>query len=79
MTTTTMTFEQFKADLERKHGAGRVLFTEHGKDGWTDLEGIVEGKPESKPGPRWCDAAPWPRTGRLLGTYDFNGGTATFY
>lgn len=74
-----MTFDQFKADLERKHGAGQVRFEEFGRHGWTSVESILDGKPVSQPGPHWCDASPRPRTGRLLASYDFVSGTAKFF
>ncbi len=72
-----MTFEEFKASLTRRFG--RVLFDEHGKHGWTGVDDILDRKPGGNPGPHWCDAAPCPRGDRLLGKYDFNAGTATFF
>jgi hypothetical protein len=72
-----MTFDQFKSRLTAKFG--RVMFDEHGQNGWSSVADILERKPGGTPGPHWCDAAALPRTGRLLGTYNFNVGTGTFY
>jgi glucose/arabinose dehydrogenase len=72
-----MTFEEFKSTLTARFG--RVAFDERGKHGWTSVEDILDRKPGGTPGPHWCDAAPIPRTQRLLGTYDFNSAVATFF
>lgn len=76
--TKAMTFEEFKAAIASRFGKN-VIYDERGKHGWTGVESILDGKPVSNPGPHWCDAAPIPRNGRLLGNYNFNTGIAEFY
>jgi hypothetical protein len=78
MITKAMTFEEFKASLNSRF-EGKVIFNEVGKHGWTSVEDILDKKPGGNPGPHWCDAAPIPRNGRLLGNYNFNTGIAEFY
>lgn len=72
-----ITFEEFKSTLDQRFG--RVRYDEHGQNGWTSVDDILEKKPGGRPGPHWCDAAPIPSTGTLVGTYDFNTGEATFF
>lgn len=74
-----MTFEAFKQALVLLRGTENVRFQETGKHGWTSVEDILDGKPSGRPGPHWCDASPIPRTQKLLGTYDFISGRATFF
>ncbi len=80
MMTEKMTFETFKARIIEKHDT-RVIFDEHGQYGWTSL-GMNENGPTLTPGsdgPHWCDVAACPREQTLLGSYDFNTGTAKFF
>ncbi len=73
-----MTADEFKAILIEQTG-GKVRFDEVGKHGWTSVEDILDKAPGRRPGPHWIDAAPVPRTQRLLGKYDCVTGTATFF
>jgi len=76
-TTQQMTFEEFKATLTERYG--KVRFTEAGANGWTSVEDLLNKRPGSASGPHWCDAAPIPGTGHLLGTYDFVANQGTFF
>jgi len=74
------TFEEFKNRLVELHGE-KILYRESGKHGWTSIEPagnsikLVPGNP----GPHWCDASPIPSKGYLLGKYNFNSNTATYF
>ena len=76
-----MTYEQFQARCKELNGFKRVAFDERGKHGWTKLDVDDRGPVliPGQPGPHWADAAPWPREQKLIGTYDFNAGEATFF
>lgn len=73
-----MTADEFRATLTQKTG-GKVRFVEVGKNGWTTVEDALGGRPGGRPGPHWIDAAPIPRTQRLLARYDCLTGEATFF
>jgi hypothetical protein len=73
-----MTFEQFKTECESRCST-HVGYDEVGKHGWTTLDEFPERIKTGQLGPHWADAHPVPRTGRLIGKYDFVTATAVFY
>ena len=85
--TKQMTVEEFKAECTARTEARKCkpVFREHGQHGWTDLGDVVEHlvangpKPESKKGPHYIDCGDTSLSQWLVGKYDFNTGTATFF
>lgn len=82
--TKQMTVEEFKAEVTAKAAPKRPTFREHGQHGWTSLDDVCghlfDGAPEPEPkkGPHYIDAGT-PGGYRLIGKYDCNTGTATFF
>jgi hypothetical protein len=74
----TMTFDEFKSTLIARFGEREVFFREVGKHGWTSVNDVLNKDPGGRVGPHWCDAEPHEGQ-RLLGHYDFNTQTATFF